>query len=170
MRRFKSASFDFAMFALNGLDYVSHDDRLTILREVHRLLKPGGRFLFSSHNREWEFLPEMRKWPWQRNENPWTRAFWSACLVGLVERPRLKRYEIEENEYAILNVREGNYRLLTTHTTISAQKAQLENVGFKLASLYDNKTGGPVSEPRRFNWIYYLAVKPVVDAEACCSG
>src|SRR3954471_14749360 len=43
-------SFNFVIFAFNGIDYVDHDDRCRILRQVARVLKPNGVFLFSSHN------------------------------------------------------------------------------------------------------------------------
>ena len=48
---FKAESFDFVLFSFNGIDYMPHDGRLAALSEIHRVLKPGGRFLFSSHNR-----------------------------------------------------------------------------------------------------------------------
>jgi ubiquinone/menaquinone biosynthesis C-methylase UbiE len=42
--------FDLVMFSFNGIDAVGHEDRLKILGEVRRVLKPGGYFLFSSHS------------------------------------------------------------------------------------------------------------------------
>jgi ubiquinone/menaquinone biosynthesis C-methylase UbiE len=42
--------FDFVIFSFNGIDAVAHVDRLKILAEVRRMLKPGGHFLFSSHS------------------------------------------------------------------------------------------------------------------------
>ncbi len=42
--------FDFVLFSFNGIDAVGHEDRLKILSEVHRVLKPDGNFLFSSHS------------------------------------------------------------------------------------------------------------------------
>lgn len=50
MTRFDEASFDLVLFSFNGIDYVSHEDRLTVLAQVRRLLKPGGLFTFSAHN------------------------------------------------------------------------------------------------------------------------
>lgn len=47
---FAVASFDFILFSLNGIDSVNHADRLTILKEIRRVGKPGGWFCFSSHN------------------------------------------------------------------------------------------------------------------------
>ncbi len=50
LERFAGGSFDFILFSLNGIDSVNHSDRLTILKEIQRVGKPGGWFCFSSHN------------------------------------------------------------------------------------------------------------------------
>ena len=48
---FPDASFDIVVFAFNGMDYVLPGERRQkCVANVHRLLKPGGRFIFSSHN------------------------------------------------------------------------------------------------------------------------
>jgi SAM-dependent methyltransferase len=52
LSRFADGSFRLVVFSFNGIDSVNADDRMTILREVHRVLCPGGLFLFSAHNRE----------------------------------------------------------------------------------------------------------------------
>jgi SAM-dependent methyltransferase len=51
LSRLPTGHFTFVLFSLQGIDYVSHDHRLLILREVHRVLRDGGWFAFSSHNR-----------------------------------------------------------------------------------------------------------------------
>ena len=51
------ASIDLAVFSCNGISMVGHDDRLAIMREVHRILKPQGVFLFTTYNRN---SPEAR--------------------------------------------------------------------------------------------------------------
>ena len=49
--RFQNESFDLAVFAFNGLDYLIPDEtRRRCLRELHRVLAPRGRFIFSAHN------------------------------------------------------------------------------------------------------------------------
>jgi ubiquinone/menaquinone biosynthesis C-methylase UbiE len=50
LQMFPGGSFDFILFSLNGIDSVNHSDRLTILKEIRRVGKPGGWFCFSSHN------------------------------------------------------------------------------------------------------------------------
>ena len=45
-----AAQFGAAVFSLNGLDGMSHGDRAKVLSEVHRVLRPGGWFAYSTHN------------------------------------------------------------------------------------------------------------------------
>ena len=48
---FADEFFDYALFSFNGLDYLyPEEERLEALREIYRVLKPGGIFAFSSHN------------------------------------------------------------------------------------------------------------------------
>ncbi|MFV0444353.1 MAG: class I SAM-dependent methyltransferase [Planctomycetaceae bacterium] len=48
---FPDAEFDAAWFSWNGIDYmVPFAERLQVLTEIHRVVRPGGVFLVSSHN------------------------------------------------------------------------------------------------------------------------
>ncbi len=48
---FADNSFDGIIFSYNGIDNLAPDNnRQTCLRECHRILKPGGVLIFSSHN------------------------------------------------------------------------------------------------------------------------
>lgn len=48
---FCDASFEFVLFSFNGIDHIHPEARrIQALREIHRVLKPEGLVVFSSHN------------------------------------------------------------------------------------------------------------------------
>jgi SAM-dependent methyltransferase len=48
---FPDESFDYVLFSFNGLDCILPESRrLKAMMEIRRVLKPGGTFVFSSHN------------------------------------------------------------------------------------------------------------------------
>lgn len=57
LSRFETEKFGTVMFGYNGIDEVGAGDRLLILREIYRVLRRNGIFLFSSHNLDWERIP-----------------------------------------------------------------------------------------------------------------
>jgi ubiquinone/menaquinone biosynthesis C-methylase UbiE len=62
LSQFADASFDAVVFSYNGLDCLPHEKREDCLRECHRALKPGGVYIFSTHNPRGLFLD----WRWDR--------------------------------------------------------------------------------------------------------
>lgn len=64
---FADARFGFVMFSFNGIDAVGHTDRAVVLREIARVLRPGGRVLLSTNNRD---SPGFASTPWRRRKAP----------------------------------------------------------------------------------------------------
>lgn len=59
---FSANSFDYAVFSFFGLDYVlPKANREKALREIYRVLKPGGVFLYSSHNSWHPIVPRSAR-------------------------------------------------------------------------------------------------------------
>ncbi len=77
----ETASFDVVLFSFNGIDLVGdHADRLACLAEMARLSRPGGAFVFSSHNLDFA-----------RRRSSVTRAAAEAMTVGLRSGARVRR-------------------------------------------------------------------------------
>jgi SAM-dependent methyltransferase len=70
---FESKSFEGCLFSFNGLMTIPRRSRrIAALREIRRILVPGGRFVFTTHER----LDEAAAHPVWRKE----RALWKAGL------------------------------------------------------------------------------------------
>ena len=146
---FADETFDFVMFSFNSIDYVPHADRERALTEILRVLKDGGRFLFSTHNREYA---GFNKQPWQERLSL-DPVFIKTCLYSLFHLPthlRMRRHEIHTDEYAVL----------AYYISVPRQLAQLARVGFSSAEAFDME-GKVISRDTRFPWIHYLATKGV---------
>lgn len=50
LSRWDDDSFDVVVFSYNGIDYLDDDARSRCLGEIHRVLVPGGTYVFSTHN------------------------------------------------------------------------------------------------------------------------
>jgi len=81
---FTSGSLDAIVFSFNGIDYpVPDEKRQQCLRECHRLLKPAGTLIFSSHNPR--SLVIGWHWDWDRLRTMANKASAGKRLIsGLI--------------------------------------------------------------------------------------
>lgn len=145
--------FDFVLFSFNGLDYISHIDRIEALKEIKRVLKNGGVFVFSSHNLNvislrYFFIFSFHPLRLIRNI--------IFCLLVFLKRS-VKKYKM--NEWVIINDGALDLGLTTYYIKPKAQIAQLKELGFKNIQPYSVKSGEEIN-PSRLNeiddaWIYY---------------
>ncbi len=135
--QFADASFDLVVFACNGICMVDHEGRLAILREVHRQLAPGGIFVFSTRNRNsrayraWFLFPEF-----QFSRNPLKLAvrsvrFLTQTIRRAGNRLKYRGHEVKNAGYAIINDVYHHYRVMLYFITLSEQRRQLAQAGFK---------------------------------------
>ena len=160
MNEFKDEEFDYVMFSFNGLDSINHEDRLKGLKEIRRVLKQDGLFVFSSHNRNHRYAisrPEMEfsTMPCKQAGNL-IKYFKSTC-----NRLRNKNHQVFEDQYAIINDVAHNYAMLTYYIDKINQRKQLENMGFETIEMYDTlgNTLDINSDDADSAWIYYVARK-----------
>ncbi|HLM00030.1 MAG TPA: class I SAM-dependent methyltransferase [Pyrinomonadaceae bacterium] len=157
LKEFEDETFDFVLFSYNGIDAVSHEDRLKALGEVHRVLKKGGAFIFSSHNRDYKYFNKL---PWQQKVH-FSRnylMFSLHCLYHLPKHFKMKKHEIYAGDYAIVNDGDHRFSLLLYYISIDKQIRQLTDSGFSGVEAYNFK-GERVERDTSSHWIYYLARK-----------
>ncbi len=137
MTRFEEASFDLVLFSFNGLDYISHDDRLKALAQIRRLLKPNAIFAFSAHNLNaahhalrWRRTGAISRLPADLARWLLLRLYNAGTLTTAASAP-----------YTRLN--DGTYRfgLRTYYIRPAAQIAQLKAAGFTAIELLAQGTG-----------------------------
>lgn len=155
---FESESIDTAIAISNLFDAVSHEERLGVLAEVRRVLKPGGLLIFSSHNRNYAHIGAAPKLQFHRNPFTMARMFMSY-LQATANHRRIKRLQRFEPEYALVNDSGNNYASLHYYVTRDVQARQLASVGFQLIECLDEQgfTISPADDDGANASIQYLA-------------
>jgi len=158
LAEYQASSFDFVLFSFNGLDYISHDDRLKALTEVARVLKPGGVFMFSSHNLDFAHRPTFLRnaFTIELSANP-LRSAKAIGRIGL----RLMNYARNANvqhrtdSHAVLIDPAHEFTLHTYYVTADEQRRQLVWAGFS-----DDIQIEPGTDQEIPYYLYYVAKKP----------
>lgn len=149
--RFPDREFDVVVFSFNGIDMIPSDEgRARCFREVSRVLKTGGVFIFSSHNAKalgvWRSLRTARG----------LRIPYRVAL-SLISTLRLAARAIPKEAFwrgcgYILDPTHGG--LLTYTSTPSTMAPQLQAAGFDVLDV----VGGPYPDMKsRYltSWHYY---------------
>ena len=154
---FKDNSFDFVNFSFNGLDYTDLEGRQKIMLEIARVLKPGGVFFFSTHNKNHSSY----------NLNPWVKSdvsFFTNIKTFIKLFPfigrklRNKKNEIIAEDYAIINDSAHNYNLMTFYTAPTFLKTELQGNRFTEINFYD-KSGNITEDEKLDDWIFVICKK-----------
>src|SRR3954462_6564324 len=133
LSHFESGQFDFILFSFNGIDFVNHIDRLRILKEIARVLDPGGVYAFSSHNLDRELTHSI--WHNVRRIEFFPRPVQAAkelAYVGwsLVNYVRRSHMQVRTDDYAILLDRGYHRAMPIYYVKIFEQRRQLQETGF----------------------------------------
>ena len=159
LSRFADHSFDFILFSFNGIDYVSHDDRLNILKEINRVGKSGGHFCFSSHNLQGlEQQFDFRK---QIGLNP-LKTYVNLAMAALLHwfNRSVSVIQLRASDYVIVRDESHNFRLKTYYIRPKEQIHQLGS-GFKDFRVYSWKQEVEIKSKKELAsicdlWLYYL--------------
>ncbi len=177
---FSDNSFDVAVFAFNGIDYVlPQQARRACFKHLHRILKPGGVLIFSSHNARAVLAP--LRWNAERLRRSARRfsagsniLYWMLLAIltsarsvlvlgqsGVASMFRLvKRIPTPvfwRGEGTLVDPVHGG--LLTHYSTPVLVVAELEALHFQLERFVNNeypRSGHPYAT----DWYYYVFAKP----------
>lgn len=158
-------SIQLVMFSCNGIGMVSHADRLAIMREVHRTLKPDGVFLFSTHNRNCPDHAGRFKFPhFERSRHPLRllvrlARFHVHTLVRLYNRWRFRRHDVRTDTYSIINDECHNYGTMLYYITLENQRRQLAEIGFRNDAEAFDLEGRRIDDDTRDSSIFLIARK-----------
>lgn len=156
MQEFAANSFDFVLFSFNGIDYISHEDRIKALEEIKRVGKKGGLFVFSTHNLQ--YINNI----YTIKHNNSLKYFLYQCYryLRLIFHNGLPG-KYRETDFAILNDGAHHFSITTYYIKPAAQIDQLERLGFRNIRLFSLKTGEEFKRSglnmiTQDSWIYYL--------------
>jgi len=150
---FPTASFDAVLFSFNGLDYLyPFAQRLKALSEIHRVLRPGGAFVYSSHNILARF----------------TRR-WRPALGLLRAHGRVLRQSCAQPVWqGYWSLPDHNHWLVTYAGLPTTQLRTLRRAGFDPLGLFSQHANSPWGILLRDHWPYYAARKRGSPSGAPC--
>jgi SAM-dependent methyltransferase len=137
---FHSGRFALATFSYNGIDSVDLKGRQRVMAEVHRVLRPGGRFVFSTLNRD--TMSRLPHWPdWQvfhgTGLQP-ARLFRASAklVVGGINHLRGLPLASDDGEVAVENLAAHNFALMVVFTSLHRQIREIHDAGFVVEAIF----------------------------------
>lgn len=156
---FEDDSFDFILFSFNGIDYISHAERLAVFQEIARVGKPGGYFFFSSHN-----LQGLEQAFSIKNQLGFNliNSYVNLVMLALFRflNRSLTSSQLKASTYAIVRDESHNFRLKTYYIRPQEQMKQLA-LDFEEIKVYSWKSGSQITSKDALAansdmWLYYL--------------
>ena len=158
MKEFPDHSFDFLLFSYNGIDCLSSEKRIRVLKEVCRVGKPGGYFCFSSHNIYglWKLLR------FHPHRNP--KRLWHNLRRFILMRLNNPSYQtMMQRDIAVIQEAYHPLKITNVYIKPRAQTEQLREHGFsdtRLFGLDGHELQEREYDTNRDSWIYYLCRIP----------
>ncbi|MBS0316609.1 MAG: class I SAM-dependent methyltransferase [Proteobacteria bacterium] len=179
LSRFADGSFALVVFSFNGIDAVSPEDRMQVLREAARVLRPGGVLLVSTHNQSGPGHGERFHLGISFSRNPFRLAV--RTLRALLKAPRTisnyrrySRLNQRGDGFSIMNAAAHNHGIVIHYITIEKQCEQLVEAGFaadpEIYGELDGRLVHPGEDVSRYMWFHFIARKPAGGAKAAVTG
>lgn len=159
---YQDSEFDAVIFSFNGMDCLSHEGRMAALGEIFRVLKPGGWFGFSAHNRERVPASAFSLSNLSFSKHPVRMASnASRYLRGILNWLRSRSLAMQTTEYALRHDSGNIFEVPMYYIDKPQQTAQLARLGFELITIINSKgKSTSVHEPDASSpWIFFAARK-----------
>jgi ubiquinone/menaquinone biosynthesis C-methylase UbiE len=153
LKSFKDREFDFVLFSFNGLDSISPTDRTLAIQQIKRVLKPGGIFIFSSHNLR--AASKLIEYQFPVSVAALKRNYRAYVLRKL--NPQLK--SMQNQNFAMIVDGSHAYQISNYWVKVEYQVSVLKKDGFAVEAIYD--LNGNVLLPEHLQasidtWLYYF--------------
>jgi ubiquinone/menaquinone biosynthesis C-methylase UbiE len=156
LKKFSNNAFDFVLISFNSIDYIGYNERMTVIKEIRRILIPGGLFCFSAHNIN--FIKNADPLAIKDLATPFglVRKMYIKS-VSISNRQKLKEVDIP---YVIINDGAHKFKLKTLYINTLHQLQDLEKTGFKGIRIFNNQ-GIEIVKPKEIEennepFHYYL--------------
>lgn len=157
LHQYSENFFDFILFSFNGIDCVNYADREQVIREMFRLLKPGGHFWFSFHNIY--SVPKLYSFQWPRNPLNWMKEWQRLKKVKQLNEAMSNYLGVD---YCFLRDGAELFEADVMYIKPELQNDLLKKYGFSQVSYYDAQSGGQLATDTKahtIDWIYADAIK-----------
>ncbi|WP_439600202.1 class I SAM-dependent methyltransferase [Devosia sp.] len=155
--KFGDGEFDCVVFSFNGIDSVgSYEDRHKIFKEIARVMKSGGYFIYSTKNiRYWK----MSEWK-DRFWHPAIFLSWKSPLRAIPNRLRNFWKQSIDEDLGIAFVNEQGHGFSFVHAYVEIEK---ELNKLKTYGLFSVETIGCLKSAAGYDkddeWVYIIAQK-----------
>lgn len=142
---FNANFFDVVLFSFNGVDCISTYERISVIKEVYRVLKKDGLFAFSIHNLY--NIPKLFSVQLPRNPFKLGKAFRRKRLVKHYN-PSMEKLMSAD----FVDVIDGDLNFSTSYvySNPSAQIKQLESMNFSIDEIISMK--GKLLDRKNVDW------------------
>jgi len=164
LREVATGSRALVVFSLNGIDAVGHADRQRVLAEVARVLRPDGRLVLSTLNKDG---PLCGCHPGTVPDLPWAPGSLLPVRVPVPLPPdderamravrnwrRLRRVSVEGDGWAIGPLPAHEFRVLAHFTTVPRALEELRAHGLEPLDVFPAETGVPLAPGERTRAAY----------------
>ena len=170
LSEFPASHFALVLFSFNGIDAVDHAGRERIIQEVRRVLRPGGYFIFNTHNYDG---PSFGDRPW--NLRPLTPLPKRRAIYNVVRRVaelpfstpnyrKLQALSSDEGTYALRPSASHRFGIVVYFAKTEPQVTALRAGGFERIEIYTDLDGRLIdaNDDTQGNvWLYFVAQTPM---------